>query len=44
MDNNTFNMNLLKGILHGRALNLNEDGSPGDLKMYSFILSDKKEG
>ena len=33
---------VLEGILRGRALNLNEDGNPGDLKMYSFIPSDKE--
>lgn len=31
-----------EGILRGRALNLNEEGNPGDLKMYSFIATDRK--
>ena len=31
-----------EGILRGRALNLNSEGNPGDLKMYSiFSLSSK---
>lgn len=30
----------LKGILSGRALNLNEEGNPGDLYMYSILLKD----
>ena len=29
-----------EGILRGRALNLNSEGNPGDLKMYSVIPSD----
>lgn len=29
-----------EGILRGRALNLNAEGNPGDLKMYSIIPSD----
>lgn len=29
-----------EGILRGRALNLNEEGNPGDLKIYSVIPSD----
>lgn len=33
---------VLEGILRGRALNLNKEGNPGDLKMYSFILSDRE--
>lgn len=33
---------VLEGILRGRALNLNKDGNPGDLKMYSFISSDRE--
>lgn len=32
----------LEGTLRGRALNLNEDGNPGDLKMYSFIPLDRE--
>lgn len=31
-----------EGILRGRALNLNEFGNPGDLKMFSYIPSDIK--
>lgn len=30
---------VLEGILRGRALNLNEAGNPGDLKMYSILSS-----
>ncbi len=33
---------VLEGILRGRALNCNEDGNPGDLRMYSCIPSDRK--
>ena len=29
-----------EGILRGRALNLNAEGNPGDLKMYSLIPTD----
>lgn len=29
-----------EGILRGRALNLNSDGNPGDLKMFSIIPND----
>ena len=29
-----------EGILRGRAINLNEEGNPGDLKMYSIIPTD----
>ena len=29
-----------EGILRGRALNLNAEGNPGDLKMYSIITLD----
>lgn len=29
-----------EGILRGRAINLNEEGKPGDLKMYSIIQKD----
>lgn len=29
-----------EGILRGRALNLNSEGNPGDLKIYSVIPSD----
>ncbi len=28
---------VLEGVLRGRALNLNEAGNPGDLKMYSIL-------
>lgn len=31
-----------EGCLRGRALNLNEEGNPGDLKMFSIIKSDIK--
>lgn len=31
-----------EGILRGRALNLNEEGNPGDLKIYSIIPTDLK--
>ena len=33
---------ILEGILRGRALNLNENRNPGDLKIYSFIASDRE--
>jgi ribosomal-protein-alanine N-acetyltransferase len=33
---------VLEGTLRGRALNMNEDGNPGDLKMYSFIPIDRE--
>jgi len=29
-----------EGILRGRAINLNEEGNPGDLKMFSIIPKD----
>lgn len=32
---------ILEGILRGRALNFNEDGNPGDLKIYSSISPDR---
>lgn len=33
---------VFEGILRGRALNLNEEGNPGDLKMYSCLPWDRK--
>lgn len=30
-----------EGTLRGRALNLNENGMPGDLRMYSTLFSDR---
>ena len=33
---------LLEGTLRGRALNLNEAGNPGDLKIYAILSSDIK--
>ncbi len=33
---------VLEGTLRGRALNLNEAGNPGDLRIYSILSSDLK--